>query len=383
MPTGEPKLIRDILFDKEEACENEPVTVRLNAHDPDGKDGSLFVSSTTGAEGNPMVLTFSSPGDYPLMFIVNNGRGAVEQQMRSFKVKDCGRSFAFAELNVRRLRVPDVVAFFARPYYDGKSIPHHPSVKSDAGAPAVAPRDPGRVTFFWDFGDGTAATTSDGYVEHDYVDRPQDRRQSSFLVRAEARSEYRGTAVGILTITFLNVHYLNRVRGLVAPLVLPGLVTRQDSDFVMPVTIRNPDSQTLPITRLTAGLMPCAPPSGRTSVAPLANASYQEVIASSVLGTDSLPPGEIQLDVRFPAHLVQSGICQVYLWGAGQASGGNQLDLQVSMMVTPPTTAPLDMNDPEQARYFEKVRRAAELLGRTRGVVTGEDIMRLEQQGKL
>jgi hypothetical protein len=115
----------------------------------------------------------------------------------------------------------------------------------------------------------------------------------------------------------------------------------------------------------------------------LANASYQEVIASSVLGTDSLPPGEIQLDVRFPAHLVPSGICQVYLWGAGQATGGNQLDLQVSMMVTPPTTAPLDMNDPEQARYFEKVRRAAELLGRTRGVVTGEDIMRLEQQGKL
>lgn len=95
MPTGERRLIREILFDKEEACENEPVTVRVNAHDPDGNDGSLFVSSTTGAKGNPMVPTFSSPGDYPLMFIVNNDRNALEQQVRTFKVKDCGRSFAF------------------------------------------------------------------------------------------------------------------------------------------------------------------------------------------------------------------------------------------------------------------------------------------------
>jgi hypothetical protein len=309
--------------------------------------------------------------------------------MRSFKVRDCSQSFPFVDINVRRVRVPDIVAFFARAYFDGKALTEERSpanldlqaAHARSTAPPAGP-DPGRITFVWDFGDGTTATTSEGYVEHDYVERDQSSRQSSFLVRVEARSEHRGMATGIQTIAFINVHYLNSERGVVAPLVLAGPVTRRGGDFVMPTTIRNPETQAIPIERLTAGLVPCA------GMAPASDsrqteASYREVAASAVLSTDVIPPGEIQLEVRFPASLVSNDICQVYLWGVGPASASRHLDLQISMMVMAPKMVPLDMNDPEQARHFEKIRRAASLLGRTGGRVTGEDILRLEQQGKL
>ena len=167
------------------------------------------------------------------------------------------------------------------------------------------------------------------------------------------------------------------------PLVLPGPVTRQGSDLRMQVVIRNPEPETMPIERLTIGLLPCQPVAPLSMVIRGPGAIYRELSAGSVLRTDSIPAGEIEAEVRVPAGLISHDVCQVYLWGAGQSRGGLRLDLQISMMVMSPKAVPFDLHDPQQVKYLEKVRRAASLLGRTSGRISGEEISRLEQEGKL
>jgi hypothetical protein len=244
---------------------------------------------------------------------------------------------------------------------------------ADAGAPvSFRPR-----TFTWSFGDGTQMQSREPHATHSFADRAQDTLYSSFLVTVEVTGDDGRLLKGRHPLELLNPAFeAFAYKGIVllfADLDPRFPVLSANGVVDQGVRLRHTRPDVVTITSVMATTRYAGDHGGRSLP--------EHPAASSVLGTNQIPPGEgIEFHVTLDTHLDPDAISRDYTL-EGRTADGHPVRGAFSVMKPPPLPTK-DRHEPiADPVLLAKVKLARTLLHRE--FVTDQDLSTLERAGQF
>jgi len=229
------------------------------------------------------------------------------------------------------------------------------------------------VRWEWDFGDGASQSTTDAYIEHDYLHRPQDQVNTTFLIKVRVHGRDGDVADGRYPLTLRNHYFTQKqvkhIVGLVITLEPRYPEYAADGSVKQTVHVWHHEPTPLKIASVHyTDYTKMGDDLGETSVTPHA-----------LLGVDAIPPQ----GVTFPVELSPTDadyVLQRRYVIEGKTDDGLPVFGTFSLM-TPPKIDPRTSQRVVDPILKERILAAQQLLGKQQ--VTEEDMQRLVEQGKL
>jgi len=213
-------------------------------------------------------------------------------------------------------------------------------------------------------------------VSHSYEGRPQEALYAQFLVRVEVETDDGRSLVARDALQLPNPAYESWARkGIVSLLVAldPPFPEWSPSGRVeQGVRLRHYRPE--PVTIESAEAV-------RYYAHGVGESPAQPVDVASLLGTDRIPAGaELELQVSLDPQAEPDLLLLTY-YLKGRSAEGRPVIGSFSVMRPPPHPNAENSTPVTDPRLLAKIRRARERLGK--GVVSDEDLARLERQGEL
>ncbi len=366
----EPPIIDEIKVEKPEVCEGEENLVTVKAHDPGGNDAGLR-SLVNGLPGWSVPVrareNLEDPDAPPRTVLVvgNDGSSAVVP-IPAYKIKDCKPA---AQLRMRALLLPNSTAEYRVEARVVKGVsPGRPRPARFIDEDFVPTR------YFWEFGDGATATTTEPYVEHSYEFRAQSTYFSYYLLRVTASDDNGRQMVARHSLEIMNPAYEELAQKQLVKIMThntPRFPELVDGRVQQRVRLWHFHRAAISIDRVTAFIHDTTGKElGRAQVDP-----------AGLLGSRSIPAGA-GLDIPAVLDVAgQPGVGFITYDLEGTTADGQRARGAFSIMrpPEPPTRERnIPVNDPMMAA---KIKAAMEILGKQ--YVTDEDIWALERQGKF
>lgn len=357
-------VVDEITIEKDAVCEGEENLVTVRAHTVNNTDPWLryLIGRETGQQ--VPVRAVMNDGQPVRQQILVFGRGGVATtvDVPPFEVKDCRQ-----ERGV-------LVAFRAMPNTFGQ-FEFWAKVadvgEEKEGAPAFSP-----VSYEWDFGDETTASTGGPIVEHDFENRAQDTLVSNYLVKVEVHSSDGEILVGRRGVELFNPAFENlHDKGIVVLMTAtnPRFPVMDENGLVeqsVRIWHHRPDAVRITEIKVMRYYI------DSSDYAPLELGNIEQL-----LGTSTIPAGRgIETKLAFEAG-IQKDISHVTYWLEGWSSEGFPVRGHVSIM-RPPEKPTKENHEPVVSPVMkEKIIAARKILGKD--YVTDDDIWRLEREGRL
>ncbi len=347
------KIIQDVILEKKTVCSGEDVLVTVAAQNPNGSDANLAYR-VGDTRGNPAVIRFIKPGKREFYVVVQDEGSHIDFKKVDINVVDC----------------PDRVQLVL----EGKLA----SLKSEEAEFEVVKKTGigERCTYEWDFGDGSKATGTYGYITHNYALRDQKAFQSTFTVKVNATDSDGRTATGRCSISLPNTHYISSLlNDAIIPAQYNSFPVLKGSYYEVPVSFKNIYDTDAFFSGAVIEVQPCA--SSKNSAAVNAN-------PGSLLGVSRLTAGETSSDVlRIDRSMIPAGTCNLIVRLTGELANRKPVTSAVYLNIVPEGTDAADRKKViSDKNMVEKLEKAARILGRGRPI-TPDDLKRLEKEGKL
>ncbi len=349
-------IIDKVVVEKSEVCEGEENLVTVYAHAADAADDDHLHAVIDGVPGMsvPLVAHQRGPDSPPRQAIVfGRGNTRTTVDLPRFEVRDCTVAHR-VEISYRL------------------NLNTNAEFELDARLTDLGPGQPfDAVSYQWDFGDGTTATTAEPSVVHDYGQRPQVAVYSNLLVQVTARSSSREVVLGRKAILFHNPTYANLEYAGVVTLVVeltPRFPTIVAGRVVQGLRLWHHRPEPVRIDRIRAR---------RNSSVPGREPVITEVAVASILGATAIPPSGLSFDLTLDVNADPDLLSIDYLLD-GESAEGYPVESTFSVM-KPPVPTPEHHTLVDDPALVEKILLARELLGKD--LVTDEDLLALQRRG--
>lgn len=354
-PTPGGPIIDAVVLEKTELCEGEENLVTIRAHSPDPKDDVHLHGVVDGIPGMraPIVARKNrASGVPPVVMVFGRGDARAMAAIPPFTVKDCTAPHSLAITYALSLNTAAEFVFDAR----------------ITSASSVSPFN--ATSYFWEFGDGTSATTVEPHVVHDYSKRPQEAVYSNLLVQVTALSAD-DTLVGRKAIQIRNPEFANLEYAGIVTLVTeltPRFPTITDGRVVQGIRLWHHRPQPVRIDRIRTR---------RNSLVPNTPPVMGEVPVASVLGTTTIPPSGLSIRLTLDVAADPDVLSVDYIL-TGKSAEGLPVESTFSVM-KPPTPTKEKSTPVEDPQMVAMILKAREVLGKE--YVTDEDLMALKNKG--
>lgn len=355
-------IIDAITVEKTSVCRGEDVQVTVRAHDPKGTDDKWlhYVIDTQPGASQP-VTYLNGDHQMPRRIAVfgKNNASVTYAEVPQVTVLDCTVAQMVQITHSLVTNTEDTFRFLARVVAKGTTE------KFEA------------CSYEWDFGDGKSATTEDPWTEHGYLERKQDGLETAFQIRLRVLPCNGGSPIiGRSVLALTNVYALEKESKHVSGLVIVGdpRFPERGSDGVVRQTalIRTWEPDPVHITKIT--YTDTIPTNG-----PGVPNDPVDVTPSSFLGTTTVGRDWIRVPVAYDTN--QEPNWAMRRWELeGTASDGTPVYGSFTLMA-PPKLDPEKSPKVTDPAFKDRLLAAMQILGRDQ--VSDEDLMRLEQEGKL
>lgn len=355
-------IIDSITVEKTSLCRGEDNQVTVRAHDPKGADDKWLHVLIDGHAGASQPLPYwSSEGQMPRKVAVygKNNASVTYADVPPVTVLDCLVPQWVQVVHELVPNTEDTFRFLARVIPKGK------------------PDKVEACSFEWDFGDGASATTQDAWTEHAFLDRPQDGLESVFQIRVRVLPCDGGSPIiGRAAIALTNIYAMEKEAKHVSGLVVvadPRYPERGNDGVVRQTAlIRTWERDPVHITRVS--YTDTIPTNGFG-----APTEPTAVSAASFLGTTTVGREWVRVPVSYDTK--QEPNWAMRRWEIeGTASDGTPVYGSFTLM-NPPKLDPEKSPKVTDPAFKERLLAAMKILGRDQ--VSDEDLMRLEEEGKL
>lgn len=354
-------VIDEIVVEKTHVCKGEDVLVTVRSHDPKGTDDEWLRTVIDGQTGASMPLRYlvdDSKAPRTIQVFGKNQRAVTLAKVPHVTVMDCS---APQIVQVGFALVPNAEDTFRIAV----------RVQTRQDQPPV-----NMCSFEWDFGDGKSASTAEPWVEHGYLERPQKGLDASFLIRARLLPCDGGTPLtGRTVLTLQNIYAEQKETKRISGLIIvpdPRYPERGSDDVVRQnALVRTWENTPVRITKVT--YRDTIPSQSTEPLEPV------DVSAGSFLGRDTVGSDFIKVALSYDMKQNPGWLMRRYEL-EGIASDGTRVYGSFTLMAPSKLdreTSP-KLEDPEMK---ERVIAAMKLTGKQQ--VSDEDLMRLEQEGKL
>lgn len=355
-------IIDEITVEKTSVCRGEDVQVTVRAHDPKGKDDKWLHYVIDAHPGASQPLPYwSDQNQMPRRIAVfgKNNASVTYAEVPQVTIMDCTVAQMVQITHQLVTNTEDTFRFLARVVAKGTSE------KFEA------------CSYEWDFGDGKSATTQDPWTEHGYLEREQDGLETAFQVRLRVLPCNGGSPIiGRSVVALTNVYAFEKESKHVSGLVVvgdPRFPERGDDGVVRQTAlVRTWEADPVHITKVTyTDTIPTNGPGVPTDPVDVSPASF--------LGTTTVTRDWIHVPLAYDT--TQEPNWAMRRWDIeGKATDGTPVYGSFTLMAPPkldPDKSP-KVTDPA---FKERLLAAMKILGRDQ--VSDEDLMRLEQEGKL
>ena len=347
--------IKDIILEKNPVCAGEDFKVTVIAKNPFGSDAHL-VYRISNKLGNPAIMRFNKAGQREFYVTVRDEGKHIDMRKVQITVVECPDK-PLVVLSARLHNLEPESAIF--------------EVTSQKGLS-------GKCTYEWDFGDGTYATTQNGYITHNYASRDQKGLQSSFLVKVTVADANNITATGRNSISFPNVHYLSNLMG--NP-IIPSLYNKfpsiDSSTVTVEVTMKNIFDEAVSFTNAVLECMPC-----NTEMSP----DYKNINPDQLLESTYIAPrSTVKQLLKISRYLLPKSTCNLTITLSGQYPGNREVYAKIYLNIPPQSKEDIDASRDKiitDDDMIEKLNKASKILGKDKPI-TPQDIQKLEREGKL
>jgi len=347
--------IKDIILEKNPVCAGEDFKVTVIAKNPFGSDAHL-VYRISNKLGNPAIMRFNKAGQREFYVTVRDEGKHIDMRKVQITVVECADK-PLVVLSARLHNLEPESAIF--------------EVTSQKGLT-------GKCTYEWDFGDGTYATTQNGYITHSYASRDQKGLQSSFLVKVTVADANNITATGRNSISFPNVHYLSNLMG--NP-IIPSLYNKfpsiDSSTVTVEVTMKNIFDEAVSFHNAVLECMPC-----NTEMSP----DYKNINPDQLLESTYIAPrSTVKQLLKISRYLLPKSTCNLTITLSGQYPGNREVYAKIYLNIPPQSKEDIDASRDKiitDDDMIEKLNKASKILGKDKPI-TPQDIQKLEREGKL
>jgi hypothetical protein len=352
-------------------CAGEEAIAEVSAHVPSGDDTSMHMV-IGGMRGNrvPIVGKLTLDGaQRPLMAEVFAGNGEVTSVIVPLEVRSCSPARRAVVTDTLLANSHDEFEFTARVL----DAPGQPLTRGQS-APLLAGSEIDH--FRWEFGDGAKLESEEPTVRHSYSDRAQATRVSDFVVGVEAVLKSGGFVKGHTAVEVANEGrevLMDKGKVLIMTSLHPRFAEAHPDRSV---------TQTVRLFHVMPDDVVITSVRGRTVYSDerrdLGHATSMDV--ASVLGGTVIPPGHgLEVSLEIPAE--DRAVAMVTYTVTGRAKDGTMAAGTFSIMrpAAPPTKeTAVAVSD---AKMVAKIQAARRILQKP--YVTGEEIARLEREGKF
>lgn len=347
--------IKDIILEKNPVCAGEDFKVTVIAKNPFGSDAHL-VYRISNKLGNPAIMRFNKAGQREFYVTVRDEGKHIDMRKVQITVVECPDK-PLVVLSARLHNLEPESAIF--------------EVTSQKGLS-------GKCTYEWDFGDGTYATTQNGYITHSYASRDQKGLQSSFLVKVTVADANNITATGRNSISFPNVHYLSNLMGNpIIPVLYNKFPSIDSSTITVAVTMKNIFDEAVSFTNAVLECMPC-----NTEMSP----DYKNINPDQLLESTYIAPrSTVKQLLKISRYLLPKSTCNLTITLSGQYPGNREVYAKIYLNIPPQSKEDIDASRDKiitDDDMIEKLNKASKILGKDKPI-TPQDIQKLEREGKL
>ncbi|HPK44834.1 MAG TPA: PKD domain-containing protein [Spirochaetota bacterium] len=347
--------IKDIILEKNPVCAGEDFKVTVIAKNPFGSDAHL-VYRISNKLGNPAIMRFNKAGQREFYVTVRDEGKHIDMRKVQITVVECPDK-PLVVLSARLHNLEPESAIF--------------EVTSQKGLS-------GKCTYEWDFGDGTYATTQNGYITHNYASRDQKGLQSSFLVKVTVADANNITATGRNSISFPNVHYLSNLMGNpIIPVLYNKFPSIDSSTITVEVTMKNIFDEAVSFTNAVLECMPC-----NTEMSP----DYKNINPDQLLESTYIAPrSTVKQLLKISRYLLPKSTCNLTITLSGQYPGNREVYAKIYLNIPPQSKEDIDASRDKiitDDDMIEKLNKASKILGKDKPI-TPQDIQKLEREGKL
>ncbi|HOM88566.1 MAG TPA: PKD domain-containing protein [Spirochaetota bacterium] len=347
--------IKDIILEKNPVCAGEDFKVTVIAKNPFGSDAHL-VYRISNKLGNPAIMRFNKAGQREFYVTVRDEGKHIDMRKVQITVVECPDK-PLVVLSARLHNLEPESAIF--------------EVTSQKGLS-------GKCTYEWDFGDGTYATTQNGYITHSYASRDQKGLQSSFLVKVTVADANNITATGRNSISFPNVHYLSNLMGNpIIPVLYNKFPSIDSSTITVEVTMKNIFDEAVSFTNAVLECMPC-----NTEMSP----DYKNINPDQLLESTYIAPrSTVKQLLKISRYLLPKSTCNLTITLSGQYPGNREVYAKIYLNIPPQSKEDIDASRDKiitDDDMIEKLNKASKILGKDKPI-TPQDIQKLEREGKL
>ncbi|HOR94713.1 MAG TPA: PKD domain-containing protein [Spirochaetota bacterium] len=347
--------IKDIILEKNPVCAGEDFKVTVIAKNPFGSDAHL-VYRISNKLGNPAIMRFNKAGQREFYVTVRDEGKHIDMRKVQITVVECPDK-PLVVLSARLHNLEPESAIF--------------EVTSQKGLS-------GKCTYEWDFGDGTYATTQNGYITHNYASRDQKGLQSSFLVKVTVADANNITATGRNSISFPNVHYLSNLMGNpIIPVLYNKFPSIDSSTVTVEVTMKNIFDEAVSFNNAVLECMPC-----NTEMSP----DYKNINPDQLLeSTHIAPRSTVKQLLKISRYLLPKSTCNLTITLSGQYPGNREVYAKIYLNIPPQSKEDIDASRDKiitDDDMIEKLNKASKILGKDKPI-TPQDIQKLEREGKL
>ncbi|HQK08339.1 MAG TPA: PKD domain-containing protein, partial [Spirochaetota bacterium] len=304
--------IKDIILEKNPVCAGEDFKVTVIAKNPFGSDAHL-VYRISNKLGNPAIMRFNKAGQREFYVTVRDEGKHIDMRKVQITVVECPDK-PLVVLSARLHNLEPESAIF--------------EVTSQKGLS-------GKCTYEWDFGDGTYATTQNGYITHSYASRDQKGLQSSFLVKVTVADANNITATGRNSISFPNVHYLSNLMGNpIIPVLYNKFPSIDSSTITVEVTMKNIFDEAVSFTNAVLECMPC-----NTEMSP----DYKNINPDQLLESTYIAPrSTVKQLLKISRYLLPKSTCNLTITLSGQYPGNREVYAKIYLNIPPQSKEDID-----------------------------------------
>jgi hypothetical protein len=347
MNSGDYEIIKNITFEKTEVCRGEEFRVDTTFVNPSGLPGDITVAAA-GEKGNPLILVYYSSGIRMVPVSVTDFTGKTESIRIPLLVKDCENSLP--------------AQIFEGP----------PDNKGGMQFFVIAPGMSGNISYAWDFGDGSVATSNTPVVSHSYANRIQVSFLESFIVKVRVSGGQEERS-GRRTISMPNPHYMTKYfkAKYLLETAHDDIMSLEGGFFKADFAVFNPGNMNVEFTGIVQSLNYCDESLGsvESSITPYALLGFG--------GLNRFSAGSGRLSI--PVSSVPGNVCSVSFAIQGRTSEGD-ITAWASMFFGIKINAQKAVAVDAVTR--EKLLKALPLLGYPK-VLRKNDLIRLEMEGKI
>jgi PKD domain len=359
-------IIDAIEVEKSDVCEGEENLVTVHAHtDGHAEDGYLHYRGGA-ADGQFMVFHGAGQGTVQAPIGVFGRGNTATWGQASYRVRECK---ADHKLLVGHTLLTNTNAEFQ---LWARLIPFGVPTPFEA------------VRYEWDFGDGTAAGTTEPMTTHDFSVRPQRQLFESYLVTVTAVDAAGHRVVGRAGLELPSQYFHNLEVAHVVTLMerMTPRLPQLDPDGVVrqsyrlwhydpePIRVTALYRRQIEVADMEQNFSPTAPPKVPEEV---------HVDPAKVLGTTVIPPSGIEF--RLSIDTRTSNVAAQTYRVVGVTRSGMPVIGSFSLMRPPPMPTRERHMPVEDPVMQEKIARAMQLTGKP--FVTADDMQRLELAGKF